>query len=70
MSAHHFQVLTYKEILLEVLSEMLEGGWSDQMMGRMVEMDDRMDAKGCLRLTTHERTMRVKGKKPGRQRWH
>lgn len=61
VSAHHFQVLTHKEILLEVLSEMLEGGWSDQMMGRMVEMDDRMDAKSYLRLTTHEQTMRLMG---------
>ena len=61
VSAHHFQVLTPKKVLLEVLSEMLEAGWSDLMMGRMVEMDDRMDAKGYLRLTTHEQTMRLLG---------
>lgn len=61
VSAHHFQVLTPKKVFLEVLSEMLEGGWSDLMMGRMVEMDDRMDAKGYLRLTTHEQTMRLLG---------
>lgn len=30
-------------------------------MGRMVEMDDRMDAKSYLRLTTHEQTMRLMG---------
>jgi len=61
VSAHHFQVLTPKKVLLEVLSEMLDTGWSDLMMGRMVEMDDRMDAKGYLRLTTHEQTMRLLG---------
>lgn len=31
------------------------------MMGRMVEMDDRIDAKGYLRLTTYEQTMRLLG---------
>ncbi|MDD2521315.1 MAG: glycosyltransferase family A protein [Anaerolineaceae bacterium] len=61
VSAHHFQVLSPKKVLLEVLAEMLEDGWSDLMMGRMVEMDDRMDAKGYLRLTTHEQTMRLLG---------
>lgn len=30
-------------------------------MGRMVEMDDRMDAKGYLRLTTYAQTMRLLG---------
>ena len=61
VSAHHFQVLTPKKVQIEVLSEMLEEGWSDQMMGRMVEMDDRMDAKGYLRLTTYAQTMRLLG---------
>lgn len=61
VSAHHFQVLTPKKVLIEVLSEMLEEGWSDQMMGRMVEMDDRMDDKGYLRLTTYAQTMRLLG---------
>lgn len=61
VSAHHFQVLTPKKVLIEVLSEMLDEGWSDQMMGRMVEMDDRMDAKGYLRLTTYAQTMRLLG---------
>lgn len=61
VSAHHFQVLTPKKVLIKVLSEMLEEGWSDQMMGRMVEMDDLMDAKGYLRLTTYAQTMRLLG---------
>lgn len=61
VSAHHFQVLSPKRVFIEVLSEMLENGWSDQLMGRMVEMDDRMDQKGYLRLTTYEQTMRLLG---------
>ncbi len=61
VSAHHFEVLTPKKVLLEVLDEMLTDGWSDQLMGRMVEMDDRMDAKGYLRLTTYAQTMRLLG---------
>jgi len=61
VSAHHFEVLTPKKVLLEVLEEMLTNGWSDQLMGRMVEMDDRMDAKGYLRLTTYAQTMRLLG---------
>lgn len=61
VSAHHFQVMLPKKVLLETLSEMLEDGWSNLMMGRMVEMDDRIDAKGYLRLTTYEQTMRLLG---------
>ena len=61
VSAHHFQVLCPKRIFVEVLAEMLEDGWSDQLMGRMVEMDDRMDQKGYLRLTTFDQTMRLLG---------
>lgn len=61
VSAHHFQVLSPKKVLIEILAEMLENGWSNQLMGRMVEMDDRMDAKGYLRLTTYEQTMRLLG---------
>ena len=61
VSAHHFQVMTPKAVLLQVLESMLPEGWSDQLMGRMVEMDDRMDALGYLRLTTYPQTMRLLG---------
>jgi len=61
VSAHHFEVLVPKNVLIEVLNQMLPGGWSDQLMGRMVEMDDRMDALGYLRLTTYPQTMRLLG---------
>lgn len=61
VSAHHFQVMMPKQVFLEILTDMLPEGWSDLMMGRMVEMDDRMDAKGYLRLTTFPQTMRLLG---------
>jgi hypothetical protein len=61
VSAHHFQVVCPKTVIQEVLAEMLPQGWSDNVMGRMVEMDDRMDAKGYLRFCTREQTVRLMG---------
>ncbi len=61
VSAHHFQMVVPKAVMLEVLKEMLPGGWSDQIMGRMVELDDRMDAKGYLRFCTRQQTVRLMG---------
>lgn len=61
VSAHHFQMVTPKKVVQEILAEMIPGGWSDQVMGRMVELDDRIDAKGYLRLCTREQTMRLMG---------
>ncbi len=61
VSAHHFQMVCPKSVVLDVLSEMIPQGWSDQLMGRMVELDDRMDAKGYLRFCTREQTMRLMG---------
>jgi glycosyltransferase involved in cell wall biosynthesis len=61
VSAHHFQMVCPKAVVQEILAEMLPGGWSGDMMGRMVEMDDRMDAKGYLRFCTREQTVRLMG---------
>ena len=61
VSAHHFQMVTPKKVVGEILTEMMPAGWSEQVMGRMVEMDDRMDAKGYLRLCTREQTVRLMG---------
>ncbi len=61
VSAHHFQVVAPKAVMLDVLAEMLPEGWSDQIMGRMVELDDRMDAKGYLRFCTRQQTVRLMG---------
>lgn len=61
VSAHHFQMVCPKHVVQEILAEMLPTGWSQDVMGRMVEMDDRMDAKGYLRLCTREQTVRLLG---------
>lgn len=61
VSAHHFQMVSPKKVIQEVLAEMLPTGWSDRVMGRMVELDDRMDAKGYLRFCTREQTVRLMG---------
>ena len=61
VSAHHFQMVSPKAVVQEVLADMLPEGWSDRIMGRMVELDDRMDAKGYLRLCTREQTVRLMG---------
>jgi glycosyltransferase involved in cell wall biosynthesis len=61
VSAHHFQMVCPKKVVQKILHEMLPDGWSDQLMGRMVEMDDRMDEKGYLRLCTREKFIRIMG---------
>ncbi len=61
VSAHHFQMVCPKIVIQEVLGDMLPEGWSEDIMGRMVEMDDRMDAKGYLRFCTREQTVRLMG---------
>lgn len=61
VSAHHFQMVCPKVAVQEVLADMLPGGWSEQSMGQMVEMDDLMDEKGYLRLCTREQTVRLMG---------
>lgn len=61
VSAHHFQMVTPKKVMQEILSEMLPDGWTDRVMGRMIEMDDLMDAKGYLRFCTREQTVRLMG---------
>ena len=61
VSAHHFQMVCPRVVIQGVLDEMLPEGWSGDVMGRMVEMDDRMDGKGYLRFCTHEQTVRLMG---------
>ena len=61
VSAHHFQMVCPKGVVQDILAEMLSEGWSQDVMGRMVEMDDRMDAKGYLRFCTRQQTVRLMG---------
>lgn len=63
VSAHHFQFVSTKKVLIPILKEMLPSGWSDLKMGRMVEMDDLMDGRGHLRLTTLDQTVKLLGNK-------
>ncbi|MCJ7696475.1 MAG: glycosyltransferase family 2 protein [Anaerolineaceae bacterium] len=61
VSAHHFQVVLPRKVILPIIDEMIPNGWNNGLMGRMVEMDDLMDAKGYLRLTTREQTIKLMG---------
>jgi len=61
VSAHHFQMVCPKSVVQDILREMIPEGWSDRVMGRMLEMDDRMDKKGFLRLCTRQQTVRLMG---------
>ncbi len=61
VGAHHFQMVTPKRVILPIIDEMLPSRWNDGMMGRMVEMDDLMDTKGYLRLTTRDQKIKLMG---------
>jgi glycosyltransferase involved in cell wall biosynthesis len=61
VSAHHFQMVCPKVVIQKVLAEMMPEGWSDQVMGQMIEMDNQMDEMGYLRFCTREQTMRLMG---------
>lgn len=61
VSAHHYQMVCPKLVIQDILREMMPEGWSDRVMGRMIEMDDRMDKKGYLRLCTRQQTVRLLG---------
>lgn len=61
VSAHHFQFVSRKSVMFPILEEMLPDGWSNRLMGRMVEMDDLMDQKSYLRLCTFPQTMMLLG---------
>ena len=61
VSAHHFQLVTPRKVILPIIDSMMPTLWNDGMMGRMVEMDDIMDAQGYLRLTTKSQTIKLMG---------
>ncbi len=61
VSAHHFQLVTPRKVILPIIDSMMPTLWNDGMMGRMVEMDDIMDAQGYLRLTTKAQTIKLMG---------
>lgn len=59
-SANHFQFVARKEVILKALPE----SWTGQLMGAMVEMDETMDRRGYLRLSTAQRYTRHLGNVP------
>lgn len=56
-SATHFQFVSPKEVIPASLPDL----WHEKLMGGMVEMDQVVDAKGYLRLSTPERLARHMG---------
>lgn len=53
-AANHFQFIARREVILKAMPE----EWSGRLMGRMVEMDQAIDAQDCLRLSTAGRYVR------------
>jgi len=56
-SANHFQYVAPKELILKALP----ADWSGKLMGSMIELDEAVDALGCLRLSTTQRYCRHLG---------
>jgi hypothetical protein len=56
-SAHHFQFLGPRRVLLDAFP----ADWSGKLMGQMVEIEKVIDRRGYLRLTTRQQTVRLLG---------
>jgi glycosyltransferase involved in cell wall biosynthesis len=56
-SANHFQFMSPKA----VITQAVPAEWSGRLMGQMIELDEAVDALGCLRLTTADRYTRHMG---------
>jgi len=50
-SASHFQFVTPKDVIVKALPDI----WGGNLMGEMMELDQAIDALGCLRLSTVDR---------------
>lgn len=57
VSAHHFQFVAPREVILQALPQ----EWTGLLMGKMVEMDLTIDRLGYLRLCTGRQTVRLMG---------
>jgi glycosyltransferase involved in cell wall biosynthesis len=53
-SANHFQFMSPKTVITQAVPT----EWSGRLMGQMIELDEAVDALGCLRLTTVDRYTR------------
>jgi hypothetical protein len=56
-AANHDQFLARKQVILSALPE----EWSGNLMGQMLDIDERLNADGYLRLATAQRTSRHLG---------
>jgi len=57
VSAHHFQFVSPRQVMLEALPQ----GWIGQLMGQMSVLDKKVDDLGYLRLSTRQQTVRLLG---------
>jgi Glycosyl transferase family 2 len=57
VSAHHFQFVTPRQVMLEALPQ----EWVGQLMGQMSVLDKKVDDLGYLRLSTRQQTVRLLG---------
>jgi len=53
-AANHFQYLAPREVLLKAMPN----SWTGKLMGHMIDLDEAVDAQGCLRLSTTQRYTR------------
>jgi hypothetical protein len=56
-SAGHHQFIGYKDVLIQALPS----GWSGRLMGKMRELDEKVDQLGYLRLNTSQPVTRLLG---------
>jgi hypothetical protein len=57
VSAHHFQFVSPKKVLLNALPS----GWSGNLMGQMLDLENVIDSQGFLRLCTRQQTVHLLG---------
>ena len=56
-TASHFQFVAPRQVILDALPE----NWSGRLMGEMIELDEKVDSAGYLRLSTPHRYVRHMG---------
>lgn len=57
VSAHHFQFVAPRQVILQALPK----EWTGQLMGQMSTLDKQVDELGYLRLSTRQQTVRLLG---------
>ncbi len=57
VSAHHFQFVAPRELMLQALPR----DWSGNLMGQMIDLEQAVDDLGYLRLSTRQQTVHLLG---------